>query len=146
MSEFADYIAISFDSKLYDNIAAGASKLHKQVRGRPQLVELLMSYGLWNYNKPHHALGIGHLTEFKYYSVRNVFRSIDTSNPIMAAIKDVNYLTGIGSQPFSKPSEKLADYMFMDIPDSVEAKVNLTNKMIDNVRTFRKTLTQFGHK
>lgn len=146
MSEFADYIAISFDSAVYDHIAMGHNKLQKLRRGRPQLVQMLMSYGLWNYDKPHHALGMGHLTEFKYYSSKRVFRSIDTSNPIMAAIKGQTYLDGIGTVPYSKASDKLADYMFMD-PTEVILKegYSLTQKMISNVRTFSNTLWKFDH-
>ena len=71
MSRVADVIAISFDMSFYDTfVVSGANKLERMCTGRPSLIDTLIKDGVWNWNKPHHLLGISLPQEMNYY-VRN---------------------------------------------------------------------------
>lgn len=107
MSAKADYLAISFDYSLYQVIAKGHTKLERQANGRAQVIQQLQIDGVWNYSKPHHLLGCSLASEFKAYRHDKSIRSLDTSNPIVAALEGVRYVRGIGLR--TKSSVKLAD-------------------------------------
>lgn len=128
MSEVADYIAISFDYDYYlttgttKNIRVDedSQKLALYATGRYKLIRSLIDDGVWNFNKPHHLLGCSLAQEMAWYRPLKNITSVDTSNPIMAAIKNAKYLPNIGLT--WKPKDKLADYMFESFADGdVEA-------------------------
>jgi hypothetical protein len=135
MSEHADYIAISFDFSWYQQIGVSQSKLphtaklERMCTGRQKLIDMLMKDNYWNYKKPHHLLGCSLAREFSAYTSIKSIRSVDTSNPIVAAIHNLPYVTGIGL--YSKPSTLLADLI----------DVNLDSDQIDllhsNVKKFK---------
>lgn len=124
MSKNADYIAISFDYDYYlttgttknVRVDEDSHKLALYATGRCKLIRSLIEDGVWNCNKPHHLLGCSLAQELAWYRpIKNIV-SVDTSNPVMAAIKNAKYLPHIGLT--WKPKDKLADYMFESFADS----------------------------
>jgi len=109
MSDYADYIAISFDFSYYLVSGIGKTKLERWCNGRQKFINDLIQDGLWDWKKPHHLLGCSLAKEFKYYVDNNVYniRSCDTSNPVVAGLKGLRYNGDLGLQ--DKPSVKLAD-------------------------------------
>jgi len=109
MSEYADYIAISFDFSYYLVTGRGKTKLERFATGRQNFINDLIQDGIWNWNKPHHLLGCSLAKEFSFYPNNNVYniRSIDTSNPVVAGLQGLKYNGEFGLQ--DKPSVKLAD-------------------------------------
>ncbi len=113
MSDHADYIAISFDYKYYGytGVKSGLANptLEKWCSGRQRFIRQLIDEGHWNWNKPHHLLGCSLAKEFRWYVDNNVYniKSLDTSNPVVATIKNYRYNDIHGLH--SKPSTLLAD-------------------------------------
>ena len=115
MSDYADYIAISFDYSWYQTIGYSnqpgkglrRANLERMCNGREFLIRKLISDGHWNHNKPHHLLGCSFAKEFKNYKDIKSIRSLDTSNPVVAGIKGLRYYKNIGL--LEKPSIMLAD-------------------------------------
>ena len=127
MSEHADYIAISFDYSWYQSVGLSqrdddsqTSSLERMSTGRQYLIEKLMHDCIWNYNKPHHLLGCSLAREFGMYrslpyKAYKSIRSCDTSNPVVAGIKGLRYINGIGL--LEKPSTLLADLINHQVTD-----------------------------
>ncbi len=141
MSDFADYIAISFDYSWYQTV--GYSKnpgkglrratLERMCNGREFFIRKLISDGHWNYNKPHHLLGCSLAKEFKNYKDIKNIRSLDTSNPIVAGIKGLRYYKNIGL--LEKPDIMLADL----IDHSVTA--DQVTDIVHNVKEFKNLIS-----
>jgi hypothetical protein len=107
MSYHADMIAISFDYSYYQITGEGDNKLMRYCTGRQKFIDELIRNNIWNHNKPHHLLGCSLAREFRHYTNISSITSIDTSNPVVAAINNIKYLKGIGLN--DKPSSLLAD-------------------------------------
>ena len=115
MSDYADYIAISFDYSWYQTVGYSRqpgkglrrANLERMCNGREVLIRKLISDGHWNHNKPHHLLGCSLAKEFKNYKDIKSIRSLDTSNPVVGGIKGLRYYRDIGL--LEKPSIMLAD-------------------------------------
>jgi hypothetical protein len=116
MSEYADYIAISFDFSYYIATGRGKTKLERWCSGRQKLINDLKSDGIWNANKPHHLLGCSLAREFKKYVGDRSIRSVDTSNPVVAGIKELRYTGDLGLN--EKPSIMLADLIDHEVTDT----------------------------
>jgi hypothetical protein len=118
MSEYADYIAISFDFSYYLITGTGKTKLERWCSGRQKFINDLIQDGLWNWSKPHHLLGCSLAKEFSYYVNENIYniRSCDTSNPIVAGIEGLRYNGDLGLQ--DKPQVKLADLIDTTLTDT----------------------------
>ena len=84
-------------------------KVQRYKTGRQAFIQRLISEDIWNWNKPHHLLGCSLASEFSFYTNNNIHNivSVDTSNPIVAALKGYNYQATAGLQ--FKPADKLAD-------------------------------------
>lgn len=133
MSQHADKIAIPFDSKAFDEYADDDNELVRWCFGRQLFIQELIDDGLWNYAKPHHLLGCSFAAEFgsSVYKTLNI-ESVDTSNPIVAAICDKKYRSILGL--LEKPSIKLCDLIDQAVP-----KGSALEKLIDyNVKQFRR--------
>ena len=113
MATHADMIAISFDYSYYQTTGEGDTKLLRFCTGRQKLIDDLKRYGVWDYNKPHHLLGCSLAREFKHYVDDRSIVSIDTSNPVVAAIKHQRYMVNIGLN--DKPRTLLADLIGHDM-------------------------------
>ena len=133
MSENADYIAISFDFSYYIVTGRGKTKLDRWCDGRRRLIKQLKEDGIWNYYKPHHLLGCSLAKEFKNYIGDLSIRSADTSNPVVAGIKELRYTSDLGLN--EKPSIKLADLIDHEVTDTewenIEYNVNNFKKIIN---------------
>lgn len=105
---YGDKIAISFDYSYYESIFPQYCKLDAWCRGRRALISRMYGDGTWNNDKPHHLLGCGLAKEFgdPFYQKISI-ESIDTSNPVVAGIKQMSYdgIYGLSE----KPSIKLCD-------------------------------------
>lgn len=135
MSEHADKIALSFDSKAYSQLInsiqelKGTPTLKQWCLGRQLFIRKLVDEDLWNYYKPHHLLGCSLAAEFSnsLYNKLNI-ETIDTSNPVVAAIHNQRY--GIHGLT-TKPSTKLCD-LITHVFDSYEKRL-----MEYNIQMFR---------
>ena len=116
MSQYSDYIAISFDYSYYILTGIGKNEMERYCDGRRRFIQQLKNDGLWNSYKPHHLLGCSLAKEFSYYRGDNSIRSVDTSNPVVAGIKELRYNGNLGLD--SKPSIKLADLIDHEVTDS----------------------------
>lgn len=133
MNEHADYIAISFDYSYY--LATGESatnnKLEYWCSGRQRFIEQLISAGIWNSKKPHHLLGCSLAREFKAYTDVKGIRSVDTSNPIVAALHNLKYSGDLGLK--TKPSTKLADLIDSEVTDEQLDLVDYNTKAFKKI-------------
>jgi hypothetical protein len=134
MSEYADYIAISFDFSYYIVTGRGKSKLERWCTGRQNFINDLIQDGIWNWSKPHHLLGCSLAKEFRYYVDKNIYniRSVDTSNPIVAGIEGLLYNHDFGLN--TKPTTKLADIIDTAVSEQQ------THNIYHNVHMFKKIL------
>lgn len=127
MSEFADYIAISFDFSWYQQIGRSQSfdphlqKLERMCDGRQKLIRMLIADGVWNHKKPHHLLGNSLPQEISFYKNIPSVRSVDTSNPVVAGIHNIRYIKNYGMS--MKPEVKLADLIDHDVTDEQKADI-----------------------
>ena len=134
MSHEADYIALGFNLPYFEVTGMGKNKLQRWCTGRQRLVRNLIDEGIWNWEKPHHLLGCSLAKEFRYYVDNNIYniRSLDTSNPVVAAIHDIQYNDDFGLE--EKPSTMLADLIDYEMSDS-------QLEILDyNVKMFKKIL------
>jgi len=140
MSNYADYIAISFDYSWYQTIGYSnqpgkglrRANLERMCNGREFLIRKLISDGHWNHNKPHHLLGCSFAKEFKNYKDIKSIRSLDTSNPVVAGIKGLRYYKNIGL--LEKPSIMLADLIDHSVTDDEKEDIAY------NAKEFKKLL------
>ena len=102
----ADMIAISFDYSYYRQSCPHPNKYVSWMLGRVKLLGDLMRDGVINKDKPHHLLGCGLPQEFSFYKHNdyNFIYSLDTSNPVVHGLKEIEYgEDGL----WSKESQKL---------------------------------------
>lgn len=91
-----DKIAISFDYSYYLKICPHPNKWMGYANGRIQTIVQLLENEIINKNKPHHLLGCALPIEFLFYRSEdfNWIETIDTSNPIVHGLLDVDYEPG----------------------------------------------------
>lgn len=125
-----DMIAISFDYSMYKRLVPNPNRLMSWMLGRVTLLGLLEADGVINKNKPHHLLGTSLPVEGKFYRDYPWIYSVDTSNPVVAAIKGVAYEENFGLT--HKESQKL--FELINYPgDLVESGL-----LEHNLQEFRK--------
>jgi len=133
MSVYADMIAISFDYSYYESTGYGTDPLERMTSGRQRFVNQLISEGIWNWNKPHHLLGCSLAKEFRFYTNNNIYNitSIDTSNPVVAAIKGLKYRGVMGLA--EKPKSLLADLIAHKVTDNEKGLVDYNANMFKKI-------------
>ncbi len=133
MSVHADYIALGFNLQYFEVTGLGYTKLEKWCSGRQRLIKHLIDEGIWNWNKPHHLLGCSLAREFRYYVDNNIYniKSCDTSNPVVAAIKGIQYNDDFGLD--MKPSTLLADLIDYEMSDSQLEILDYNVKMFKKI-------------
>lgn len=106
-----DMIAISFDYSWYQQAVSHTRKHVSWALGRIKLLGDLFREEVINVEKPHHLLGASVPIEFKLLQLANYdwIYSIDTSNPVVHAIKGHRYETNFGLT--FKESQKLHTMM-----------------------------------
>lgn len=105
---YVDKIAISFDYSFFVNeeqYGKLPNKYHHFMYARDNLLHQMLSMGIINRKKPHHLLGCSLPQEFSSYHSYSWIDSVDTSNPVVAGIKEMKYDGREGLQ--DKPSQKL---------------------------------------
>lgn len=135
-----DMIAISFDYSYYTQIIPHPNKYVSWMLGRVKLLGDLLADGFIDESRPHHLLGCGLPQEFSFY--RNArykwIYSLDTSNPVVHALKGIEY----GSDGlWSKESQKLHELINVDIE---EIDVDLVRTNIQKFRWFTNGQTPIG--
>lgn len=127
-----DKVAFSFDYGFFVNEEINGklpTKFHHYMYGRDAMLHYLLHTGVINTNKPHHLLGCGLPQEFSSYKDFKWIDSVDTSNPVVAGIKELRY-NGIEGLE-DKPSVKL----FTLINENVD---NTTlQRILYNIECFR---------
>lgn len=140
MNEVADVdmIAISFDYSYYCDTFPHPNKYLSWALGRVKLLGDMFYKGIINTNKKHHLLGCGLPIEFKFYSdpTFNWIHSLDTSNPVVHAIKGIRYKENFGLM--YKESQKL--FEMINYP---EDKIN-KDLLAENLYTFGKLVNGNG--
>ena len=131
MSDNADYIAISFDYSYYIATGRGKTKLERWSTGRQRLIRDFIREGIWNNQKPHHLLGCSLATEFRHYSDIPSIRSVDTSNPVVAGLKELRYNGNLGLK--DKPSIKLADLIDTKVNDDQREMIEYNTGCFRNI-------------
>ena len=142
MDEIAkvDMIAISFDYSYYTMSVPHPNKYVSWMLGRVKLLGDLLRDGIINEDKPHHLLGCGLPQEFSFYKNAGYkwIYSLDTSNPIVHALKGIEYSTeGL----WSKESQKLHELIDVDIED---IDIDLVRTNIQKFRWFTNGQTPLG--
>ena len=122
-------IAFSYGADWYMDKFHGIHVDKAKMMGRISAVKQMFYNGVIKKNDRVHLLGCSLPQEFGWYENCSYIESIDTSNPIMAALE------GIGYDEFgllTKPKENMNDYFHINIKD-----VNL-KLVLHNVETFKK--------
>ena len=119
MDEIAkvDMIAISFDYSYYQESVPHPNKYVSWMLGRVKLIGDLLRDGIINKDKPHHLLGCSLPQEFSFYKHAdyNFIYSLDTSNPVVHGLKNIQYsFDGLWSKESQKLHE-LIDYPLEEI-------------------------------
>lgn len=137
MAQAADMIAISFDYTYYQGTGFGRTALERYSNGRQRFIQQLIQEGIWCWDKPHHLLGCSLAREFRYYVDHNIhnIKSVDTSNPIVAAMHELRYNDERGLS--TKPTALLADMIDHVITDDEQELVDY------NTRMFKKILRRY---
>ena len=130
-----DKIAISFDYSYYIESTLNinpTSKYAAWMFGRQKLLSDLLNDGIIDTNKPHHLLGCSLPQEFSAYKDYKWIDSVDTSNPIVHGLNNVQYTdTGLDG----KISTKLIEYMNEDVSN---IQLNVIKYNIEKFRNFCK--------
>ena len=116
-------------------------KMYRYKTGRQAFIQRLIDENIWNWNKPHHLLGCSLADEFSYYVKRDIHNivSVDTSNPIVAAMKGYKYQDTAALQ--FKPHEKLADLIEFTCSSDEASTIMQTIKY--NTDAFKRILGRY---
>jgi len=122
-------IAFSYGASYYNDICTHPNKDLGKALGRLFVISTLLKTGELKQDDRVHLLGCAVPQEFGWYKNINCIESIDTSNPVMAALEDVAY-TSAGL--FKKPTANMNDYFYM-LDDQVDYDL-----LEFNINKFRK--------
>lgn len=121
-------IAFSYGASYYNEVCPHPNKDLGKALGRMYVIASLLKTNVISQNDKIHLLGCAVPQEFGWYKGYNCIESIDTSNPVMAALEDTRYnIWGLDS----KPKANMNDYYFM-----LEEEVNW-ELLTDNLTKFR---------
>ena len=103
-------IAFSYGASYYNDIVPHPNPDLGKALGRLSVISALYKTGIINQNDRIHLLGCAVPQEFGWYKGYNCIESIDTSNPVMAALEGIRYDTaGLDK----KPKANMNDYFYM---------------------------------
>ena len=109
-------IAFSYGASYYNDVVPHANKNLGKALGRMSVISALYKTGVIEDNDRVHLLGCQVPQEFGWYRGFQFIESIDTSNPVMAALEGIRY-TNAGLT--EKPKANMNDYFFM-LSDQVD--------------------------
>jgi hypothetical protein len=122
-------IAFSYGAEYYLDHSFHPNKNLAKALGRIQVISKMYNMGLINNNDRIHLLGCASPFEFALYKDMPFIESIDTSNPIMAALEGVKYGNfGINE----KPKANMNDHFYTTEIDYklIEWNVNMFKNLI----------------
>ena len=103
-------ICYSYGASYYNDVCPHPNKDLGKALGRLFVINALMKMGDIKQDDRIHLLGCAVPQEFGWYKNINCIESIDTSNPVMAALEDVQYKNyGL----YKKPKANMNDYFYM---------------------------------
>ena len=133
-NRFVDKIAIPFDSAAFaEYFPESTSTLVNWCYGRQAFIRELVRDGIFAKDKPHHLLGCSLAREFSCDLYKELpIESVDTSNPVVAAICNRRYedIDGLSD----KPSVKLCEL----IDSTISEGDPRYDTLLYNVKTFRR--------
>ena len=122
-------ICFSYGASYYNDVCPHPNKDLGKALGRLYVISALMKMGDIKQDDRIHLLGCAVPQEFGWYKDINCIESIDTSNPVMAALEDIQY-KGYGL--YKKPKANMNDFFYM-LNDQVDFD------LLDyNLKMFRK--------
>ena len=126
-------IAFSYGADYYNDVVPHPNKDIGKALGRLSVISALYETKVISQSDRIHLLGCSVPQEFGWYRGFNCIESIDTSNPVMAALEGITYLdTGLET----KPKANINDFFYMesDRIDYNQLDYNLTKfKQINNI-------------
>ena len=123
-------ICYSYGASYYNNVCPHPNKDLGKALGRLAVIAALMKMGDIKQDDRIHLLGCAVPQEFGWYKNINCIESIDTSNPVMAALEDIQYKS---SGLYSKPKANMNDFFYM-LNDQVDFDLLDYNlKMFKNI-------------
>ena len=126
-------ICFSYGASYYNDICTHPNKDLGKALGRLFVISTLLKTGELKQDDRIHLLGCAVPQEFGWYQNINCIESIDTSNPVMATLEDIQYNH---SGLFTKPKANMNDYFYM-LDDQVDYDLldyNLNKfKLINNL-------------
>ena len=121
-------IAFSYGASYYNDVVPHPNRDLGKALGRLSVISALYKTKVISQNDRIHLLGCAVPQEFGWYKGYNCIESIDTSNPVMAALESTRYnVWGLGS----KPKANMNDYYYM-----LDNEVNW-DLLTDNLTKFR---------
>tara|TARA_Y100000389_G_scaffold56859_1_gene52791 strand:+ start:238 stop:1035 length:798 start_codon:yes stop_codon:yes gene_type:complete len=121
-------ICFSYGASYYNDIVTHPNKDLGKALGRLVVISTLLKTGELKQDDRIHLLGCAVPQEFGWYKDINCVESIDTSNPVMAALEGTRYtLAGLNK----KPKANMNDFFYM-----LDDQVNY-DLLEDNITSFR---------
>jgi hypothetical protein len=103
-------ICFSYGASYYNDICTHPNKDLGKALGRLMVISTLLRTGELRQDDRIHLLGCAVPQEFGWYEDINCIESIDTSNPVMATLEDVQYRNhGL----YKKPKANMNDFFYM---------------------------------
>ena len=121
-------LAFSYGANYYNDIFEHENKDLGKAMGRSGVIHKMYESGIIKDDSRIHLLGCAIPQEFKYYKGFNFIKSIDTSNPVMAALEGIKY-DDFGLE--EKPKANMNDHFDITI-DNVNLEL-----LEHNIKTFR---------
>lgn len=121
-------IAFSYGASYYNDVVPHPNRDLGKALGRLSVISALYKTKVIHQNDRIHLLGCAVPQEFGWYNGFNCIESIDTSNPVMAALEEMWY-TEAGLD--RKPKANMNDYFYM-----LEDQVNW-DYLLNNLYKFR---------
>ena len=122
-------IAFSYGASYYNDLCPHPNKDLGKAIGRVKVISKLFDLNVINKTDRIHLLGCAVPQEFGWYKGMSFIESIDTSNPVMAALDSVFYTA---SGLYTKPEANMNDFFNID-----RTKIN-ENLLNHNILNFKK--------
>lgn len=127
-------IAFSYGASYYNQMFPHPNKDVGKALGRQLVISKMIDMGLIGETDEIHLLGCSLPQEFLYYQDIDQIKTIDTSNPIMAAFDGTQYTHwGLDSKPKSKIDEVIDKNFDSQIYDRILWNTD-TFKLINNIK------------
>lgn len=128
-----DKIAISFNYSWYELDFPSTNKLISWCYGRYFMLNMLFQDQVIDTSIPHHLLGCSLPQEFGLYPKEwGWLDSLDTSNPIVAGIKDVEYDRNLIEKPSIKLFELIEEQLSTEVKDRCIENTEIFKEIVNS--------------